>query len=367
MMIGHFRFCPKHKLPLPCAHCALAAQPSTSVSVAVLEPAEPLPVPEEPVTLPNETVVLLNEPLPVPMEPTPEPSETRLNTGDSASAKNKGGRPRKYPVGTTAATRMGNVHREQRHAAKEQKRIEEISKTAKEQEAEVKDTSGQVRGPGKYMPGAEKGKGELLNVNNLERTEGWSQLNDLYGSAGALDAATAAEFEAKLGEAFSKNPELAACFGDLSLDGIHDTLRKYMTTGLKSETGHKGRVVAQGAGVKTEDNVIKVFNNEYPVSPARFVVRLTEGECTEINDCLRRLRDDEEFCLWVESQDKNGYVSGHYQCQLCKQNLGWGTAWLIGQHFVQEHTKEARRFFKDEGVPFRAGYLGVLNGKKPKK
>lgn len=294
--------------------------------------------------------------------PAPEPAKTSINTGDCALPKNKGGRPRKYPVGTSAATRMRNVRREQEQAAKEQARTEEIAALAKEQNTEDKDTSGQVRGPGKYMPGAEKGKGELLNVNNLERTEGWSQLNDLYGSAAALDAATAEEFEAKLSEAFSKNPDLAACFGDISLDEIHTMLRKYMTTGLKHETGSKGEVTAQGVSIQINDTA------QADECPTRYVVKLTDGECAEINACLRKLRDDEEYCQWVKYEDnKDGGESGYHKCQLCGRNLGTMSAWLIGQHFVQEHTKAARRFFREQRVPFRAGYLGVLNGKEKRK
>lgn len=298
--------------------------------------------------------------------PQRKPPAIRAFPGLAGSAipnsTNRGGRPRKYPVGTSAATRMRNVRREQEQDAKEEARAKEISEIVKEQETEEKDKSGQVRGPGKYMPGAEKGKGELLNVNNLERTEGWSQLNDLYGSAAALDAATAEEFEAKLSEAFSKNPDLATCFGEMSLDEIHTILRRYMTTGLKHETGSKGEVTAQGAGIQINETV------EAGECPARFVVKLPEAELTEINNCLRKLRDDEEFCQWVKYEDnKDGGESGYHKCQLCGQNLGTMSAWLIGQHFVQGHTKAARRFFRDEGVPFRAGYLGVLNSKKSKK
>ena len=298
--------------------------------------------------------------------PQRKPPAIRVFTGLAGSAlsnsTNKGGRPRKYPVGTTAATRMRNVRREQEQAAKEEARAKEISGVVKEQETEEKDKSGLVRGPGKYMPGAEKGKGELLNVNNLERTEGWSQLNDLYGSAAALDAATAEEFEAKLSEAFSKNPDLATCFGEMSLDEIHTILRRYMTTGLKHETGSKGEVTAQGVSIQINDTA------QADECPARFVVRLPDAERTEINACLRKLRDDEGYCQWVKYEDnKDGGESGHYVCQSCKRDLGTMSGWLIGQHFVQEHTKAARRFFKDEGVPFRAGYLGVLNGKKKKK
>src|SRR5882762_346281 len=42
-MSSHLRHCPKHRKPLPCPHCALAAKPAQAPAVAVME-AEPAPV-----------------------------------------------------------------------------------------------------------------------------------------------------------------------------------------------------------------------------------------------------------------------------------------------------------------------------------
>lgn len=40
-MSSHLRHCPKHRKPLPCAHCALVAKPSTNSEPAAVEPVKP--------------------------------------------------------------------------------------------------------------------------------------------------------------------------------------------------------------------------------------------------------------------------------------------------------------------------------------
>src|SRR5258708_36165164 len=64
-MSNHLRHCPKHKKPLPCAHCALAAKPAQVPAVAVMElEPEPEILPEPPksaVTQAQEIVLSLME------------------------------------------------------------------------------------------------------------------------------------------------------------------------------------------------------------------------------------------------------------------------------------------------------------------
>src|SRR6266851_4519778 len=50
-MSSHLRHCPKHRKPLPCAHCALA-KPARVVSVETLEPAPVLVIPAVPDPMP---------------------------------------------------------------------------------------------------------------------------------------------------------------------------------------------------------------------------------------------------------------------------------------------------------------------------
>jgi hypothetical protein len=267
---------------------------------------------------------------------------------------------------------MQKVRDRHEREAKERERLAEIERLEKEQK--IDDKSNKIHGPGKYMKDAPKGKGQITTGQlDLDRIEGWAQINDLYGlDAPTLDRLSEDEFMEAMSKAFRENPSLLAILGHLSVTEIRAKLHDLMS-GHNPEQGHQGKVRPEGADSQIEPEDIPVRLNErggfasYEPEVTAFNVKLSEAEYTEINDCLRSLRENEDLCSWVEDKDEDGHVSGHYVCQLCGRNLAVISAWLIGGHFVQEHTKEARRFFKDRGVPFRKGYLGVLNGKKPKK
>ena len=77
---------------------------------------------------------------------------------------------------------------------------------------------------------------------------------------------------------------------------------------------------------------------------------------SQIDACLRTLRDNPRFCAWSEELSEENRPVG-YVCQICKLTLGVLGAYSVARHFLGKHIKETRKFFREHRVPFRKRLL----------
>jgi hypothetical protein len=275
----------------------------------------------------------------------------------------KPGRSRKYPEGTTASERMKLVREEQKQKAAEKERQEEITTTTEEQTLDKK--TGGAYGPGRYVADAPQGKGELVtgfggNQKEARQIEDVSEASvssglsedffpdanqwipgEAYPGCAELDWNDLGAVQKKIDESLASpncSEHLRTFLENSSLLAIQETLCKRDSQPNIETTQGKRTTAADADEIAT-----LTWADSSGAS-----VNLNSAEQAEVDECFRKLRNDEQYCKWFSTED-----GGEYICQLCWipfKVLGFR---MIGQHYVQWHPRQLRQFFKEQGVPYR--------------